>query len=252
MDHINSKIKVFSTSNYKVFKKVDGNRPLNKNKIQKIIKEIQSGNDILDEVPILVKESKGSLEVLDGQHRLDIAQQLKRPVHYIVHKSDMTLHNVAKVNSNVEKWKGIDFINCYTKAGNTNYKQLGEFHKKYGIGIGVTLVLMTFGTQKKDSGIGQLLQHEFETGIFQIKKYKEAVQLAEICKNFEAFQGWNGRGFIVAICKILQADKCDFDVLVKKFNTDTKALVNQANWQGYISNLQSIYNKGNSKIRHIV
>ena len=251
MDHTPSKIKVFATTNYKVFKKVDGNRPLNKTKIQRIIQEIKAGNDILDGVPILVKEVKNNLEVMDGQHRLDIAEQLKRPVHYIIHKQDMSLHNIAKVNSNVEKWKGTDFINCYTKAGNNNYKQVGEFHKKYGIAIGTCLALLTYGTQKHDGGSTTLTQ-DFETGVFQVKKYKEAVLLAEICKNFSAFKGWNGRGFVIAVCKILQANKCDFDVLVKKFNSDTNALLNQPNWQGYVSNLQNIYNKGNSKIRHIV
>jgi hypothetical protein len=246
MNHTPSKVKVYQTTDYKLFKLVDGNRSMNKNKIDRIIKEIKSGNDVLDESPILVNEIKNFLEIKDGQHRFEVAQQLKRPVHYIIKERNLSLYNVAKVNSNTEKWKASDFINCYAKAGNDNYKQLAKFHKAYGIAIGTCLTILTYGANKHDGSREDLIV-AFQQGTFVVKKYKEAVQFAEICKSFSAFSGWNGRGFIVAISKILQADKCDFDILLKKFNRDTTKLTNQSNWKGYVNNLEMIYNYDNSK-----
>ena len=251
MNHTISKIKVYTTNNYKVFKNVNGNRGLNKNKIDRIIKEIESGNDILDEVPILVTEKKTHLEVKDGQHRLQIAERLGRNVNYIIHKSDMSLYNLAKVNSNVEKWTGEDFINCYSAAGNENYITLGKFHKKYKIAIGTCLGMLTYGAARHEGG-SHILTSNFEQGVFEIKKYKEAVQLAEICKSFSAFTGWNSRGFVLAISKIIQANQCDFDILLKKYNRDHSKLTNQANWKGYVNNLELIYNIDNSKRRTII
>lgn len=252
MQHSPSKVKVFKTDNYKLFENVDGNRPLNKKKIQRIIDEINAGNDILDEVPVLVKEAGKKLQVLDGQHRVDICIQLQRPVHYIVHKQDMTLHNVAKVNSNVEKWTDQDFIRCYIKAGNNNYKKLKDFHDKYGIAVGLCLALLTNGSLKYDGGsAAEKSRLQFEQGLFEVKAQKEAVQLAELCKSFDAFKGWNGRPFIIAICKILAAEKAEFDVLVSKFADDPSKLGFHSNWKSYLTNLEEIYNKGNSKRRTI-
>ena len=248
--HIPSKVKVFETTNYKLFRRVEGNRGINKKKIQRIIKEIESGNDILDEAPVLVKEVNSHLDILDGQHRVEIAIQMKRPVHYIIHKENMTLHNVAKVNSNVEKWKAIDFINCYAKSGDDNYIKLGKFHKSYHVSVGVCLSLFTFGCVKHDGAVAELYL-QFEQGVFKIKKHKEAIQFTEICKSFSAFPGWNGRSFMIAISKILGADKCEMDVLLKKFNSDPTQLTYHSNWKGIINNLEQIYNKGNSKRRVI-
>ncbi len=251
MQHSPSKVKVYLTNEYKIFENVDGNRPLNKNKIQRIIDEIKAGNDILDEVPVLVKEVKNKLQVLDGQHRVDIARQLKRPVHYIIHKEQMTLHNVAKVNSNVEKWNGQNFIDAYVKCGNENYKKLDEFRKKYGFAIGPCLTLLHHGRLIADFGASAEVSRQFETGIFEVKKYKEACQLAEICKSFEAFNAWTSRNFIIAISRIVAANKCELDILLTKFNKNPKALLVQTTWRNYLTNLEEIYNAGNSKRRII-
>jgi hypothetical protein len=252
MQHTAAKTKVFQTTEYKRFTNIDGNRPLNKKKIQRIINEIKNGNDILDEVPVLVQENKTSLHVLDGQHRIEIAKQLKRPVHYIVHKQNMSLHNVAKVNSNVEKWKDQDFINAYAKTGNKNYTQLQEFYKTYGIAVGICLGLLHYGSMTNDGGAySEKERLAFEQGTFEVKKYKEAVQVAELCKSFSAYVSWNGRCFIIAICRILKADQCDFGVLLKKFSEDPSKLQHHTHWKKVITNLEEIYNKGNSKRRVI-
>jgi hypothetical protein len=252
MQHCKSKVTVYQSDNYGLFNLIDGNRTINKKKIERIIKEIKSGNDILDESPILVTESKNKLDIKDGQHRFIVSKEFTRPVHYIIKKKEMSLYNVAKVNSNTEKWKDQDYINCYTKAGNENYKLLAKFHKTYGIAVGTCLVLLTSGVQKNDTGLHDDLRANFEQGTFEVKKYKEAIQFAEICKSFSAFSGWNTRGFIVAITRILQAGQCDFDILLKKFNKDTSKLTKQPNWKGYINNLELIYNIDNSKRRTII
>lgn len=250
MNHTLSKVKVYQSDDYSLFKYLDGNRAINNKKIEKIIKEIESGNDILDEVPILVNDNKTHLEVLDGQHRLEVAKRLKRLVHYTIKKNKMSLYNVAKVNSNTEKWTAEDFINCYTKAGNENYVKIGNFYKKYKIGVGSILSLFTYGIQKHDGTIAELFI-AFEQGTFEVKKYKEAVQFAELCKSFSAFPNWNTRAFLIAISKIIRADKCEMDVLLKKFNEDPKQLTYHPDWKGVITNLEEIYNKGNSKRRVI-
>lgn len=250
MEHKLSKVKVYQSTEYKLFTMMAGNRDLNNKKIERIIREIESGNDILDEVPILVKEEGKKLRILEGQHRFKIAERLLRPVHYILHQQNMSLFSIAKINSNTEKWNPNDFINCYITAGNENYTKLQVFREKYTISIGVCLSMLKFGFAKHD-GSSEDLKREFETGIFEVKKLKEATQLAEVCKSFETFSQWNSRGFILAVNKILQANKCDFQLLLKKFLEDPARLQQQPNYKGYLTNLEEIYNRNNSKRRTI-
>jgi hypothetical protein len=252
MEHTKSKTIVYHSSDYKRFRMVDGNRAINKNKIARIIKEIKEGNDVLDESPILVTESRNSLEIKDGQHRFMVAQELKRPVHYILKGKDMSIFNVARVNSNTEKWKGMDFINAYSKSGNhtEDYKTLGKFHKEYGFAITACLILLAHGSLKSE-GSNESLTAQFQNGTFQVKKLKEARLFAELCKIFDKHPGWNGRGFTYAVSRIIACGQCDFDVLKKKFLRDPLKLTSHPNWKGYADNLQRIYNFDNSKQRVI-
>lgn len=250
MEHRKSNVIVYSTENYKLFRIIEGNRKISQKKIKNILADIESGNDILDKVPILVREERNHLAVLDGQHRLEVARQLKRPVHYIIHTHAMSLYGMARVNSNTEKWKWQDFINCYQKAGNPHYARLLQFHQKYKISIGICLKLLSAGSLL-DRGNEESLVTQFQRGDFIITKWKEAVQLVEICKRFEANDCWKTRSFIMAICKILEHNECDFDVLLKKFQQDPHRLKSHMNWKGYASNLQEIYNINNSKQRII-
>lgn len=251
MEHQKSKVLVHVTENYNLFRFLPGNRTTNPHKQDKIIQEIKTGNDILDESPILVSENDGKLDILDGQNRYEIAKKLRRPVHYIIKKKQMSMFNIARINSNVEKWTNKDFVNCYKVTGNPDYKKVAEFQQSYGIAIGVSLVLLTNGSIRSDSGYIGTLYEQFQTGVFKIKTWKEAVQIAEICKSFSAFRSWNSRSFVMAICKILENNGCDFDILLRKFQRDTTRLKYQPNWKAYAANLEEIYNIDNSKRRQI-
>lgn len=251
MKHKASQIIVYETDDYGRFQLIKGNRKTNEIKQKRIMNEIEHGNDILDEDPILVTVNGEKLEIKDGQNRFQICKKLGRPVHYIIKKQAMSLYNLAKINSNQEKWTSQNFIDCYAAAGNENYVQLGKFHKKYGFAIGSCLILLTYGLQKNDGGADEL-KIAFESGSFEVKKWKDAVHFAEICKQFSEFPAWTGRGFIVAMTRILQSNVCEMDRLVAKFNKNPGALTVQPNWKGYISKLQEIYNKDNSTIRPIV
>jgi hypothetical protein len=253
MEHQKSKVIVYSTTDYKRFRFIEGNRETetakSKSKRARILSEIKAGNDILDESPILVNESKSHLDIKDGQNRFLIAKSLGRPVHYIIKNKEMSLYNLAKINTNVEKWSSGDYINCYIKAGNENYKLIQKFQKKYGIAIGLTLSLLTNGIEKaNDSGHdAEVLIPKFQQGNFEVKKYKDACMIAELCMSFQGFSQWFSRPFVIAIMKIMQAGKCDFQRMMSKFNRDPKRLQTQRNWKEYVTNLEQIYNLDNAK-----
>ncbi|MEO6610719.1 MAG: ParB N-terminal domain-containing protein [Chitinophagaceae bacterium] len=253
MKHTESDVKVFVTTDYKIFNRIRGNRSLNMQKVKKIVRDIKNENDLLADFPILVTPPGGGikLDVTDGQHRLEAAIQTKKPVYYIVRKEELSLEKMARFNSLQEKWKPKDFINCYIEKGIADYKKLSAFIEDYGVPVSVALNLLYFGVTGGDTGAGEDVSEMFRRGDFRVKHMKQAVEIIEECKKFGEFTGWNTRPFIVTISKILGADQCDLDELVEKFKAEPRQLQRHGNSKAYLTNLEQIYNKGYHKRRTI-
>jgi len=251
MKHSESEIKVYVTTDFKLFARIKGNRSLNKLKIKKIVRDIKNGNNLLPDFPILVSNGELKLQVIDGQHRLEAAVETKKPVYFIIRKEQLELHKMARFNSLQEKWKPADFINCYIEKGISDYKKLDEFVQHYRVPISVALNLLYYGVTGEDSGAKEDIIEMFRRGEFKVKHNKQATEIIEECKKFELFDGWNTRPFIVTISKVLAADLCDFKELVEKFNADPRQLQKHSNTKAYMNNLEQIYNKGYHKRRTI-
>jgi hypothetical protein len=225
---------------------IKGNRSLDEVKIKKIIKEIESGNDMLMYYPIQVRVVNDKLEIFDGQHRFFICKRLKRPVHYIIINEVKSMADIAKVNSNVAKWNRQNFIDCYIQNGNSHYKKLQTFLDEYKISIGTSLRLLTHGNPGSE-GSSIELSEAFENGSFQVKVWDQAVSFADECRLFDVSPFWLDRSFIIALYRIKQAGLIpinDLAAAVKKF---PEMLEKQVNYKSYILNLEQIINKNKQK-----
>jgi hypothetical protein len=242
IQHKESTVMVYFSTDYGLFKMIAGNRDLNEGKINRIMKDINEGIDVLKYYPIQVKENSGRLEIIDGQHRFFIAKKLGRAVYYIVMKEDRSLFDIAKINSNTEKWKTRDFINCYVNLDNPHYKELDAFMVKYGLSATLSVRLLEEGEVGYGSG-GSLALENFQRGKFEVRFRDEATQLADVCYMFNDFKHARSANFFQAIHKIMKANKIDIWDLVKKFNAYKDDLQHQGSWKDYVSNLETIYNK---------
>lgn len=246
MHHQESSVKVYATNNYSVFRMINGNRDLDDRKIKRIIKEIEAGNDMLQYYPIPVKEVGERLDILDGQNRFYIDKKLKRPVYYILVAEEKSMLEIAKVNSNVEKWKPKDFINCYVQLGNENYEILKQFLDKYDISLSVSLIMLSTGEPGTESAHNSI-NDSFRSGTFEVKKLTEATQLAEECRFFKSFPNWRSRAFVIAIYRIKKANLISLEDLVAAYKKRPEMLTEQANYKAYVNTLEQIVNVGKQK-----
>lgn len=244
--HNTSTVIVFQSIEYKNFIMINGNRSLNDGKIKKIIHEIENGNDMLMYYPIQVRLDKEKLEILDGQHRFFICKKLKRPVHYILISENKTMADIAKINSNVEKWKSQDFINCYIQNNNTHYKKLQSFIDAYKMSVGTSLRLLTSGNPGTE-GSSNEISDRFEKGSFEVLTWDAAVQFAEECKLFNVTPHWLDRSFIIAIYRIKEAAHVNIHDLATAVRKYPDLLEKQINYKSYILNLEQIINKNKQK-----
>ena len=242
LTHHPSAVAVFQTTEYNNFSFVNGNRPLNQTKIKKIKKEIESGNDMLQYYPVQVRVENDKLLILDGQHRFFICTELKRPVYYILVHEAKSMHDIARVNSNTEKWKAFNFINCYQLNGNENYKVIRQFIDEFGFSLGLNL--LKNGNPGSVTGGQADLMNEFENGEFIVKEYDAAVEFGNKCKQFSAFKNWRSRDFLIAISRILIARKIPFEEVVAAYKKTPDELKGQVHFKNYIINLEAIINSG--------
>lgn len=238
MDHVESSVKVYFTTNYTIFKAIKGNRLLNESKINRIITDIKSGLDMLKYYPIVVDEQ---MNVIDGQHRLFIAKKLKVNVYYIISKK-IQLNEIAKVNSNTEKWNNEDFINCYIVNGSKDYQKLRDFKEQYGFPLSVCQNLLMFGDAGGDGG-KEDMKEVFQQGKFKATHEQKAKELAERVLLFKNFPHHRSRTFIVAINKVITIGKCEIEEIAEKYaQQDASALKQQANYKGYLTSLEEVLN----------
>ncbi len=244
--HAEANVKIYFTRDYSRFKAISGNRLLNENKLKRMMSDIQSGLDMLRFCPIIVDKD---MNVIDGQHRLWVSKKLKSNVWYVI-MDKLTLHEIARINSNQERWKAKDFIHCYSSNGLKDYDVLNEFLEKYNWPLSIAVSVMSTG-KTHDGGAGGKPKEKFERGEFKAKHIAEANKLAEAVNLFSAFPSHKTRPFIDAICKIIEAKKCDFNTLVEKFKSSVDMLTTSNNVKGYLTELEAIYNKGSHKRKTI-
>src|SRR5690348_13876868 len=115
---------ILKTSNYAMFKLADTNRKVKKSHVELLKKAIRKKN-LLHLNPIIVDQDSN---VIDGQHRLTAARELKLPIFYMI-DNEINDSDIASLNSNKSNWQPLDYINYYARKGNNNYKQLSAFIK---------------------------------------------------------------------------------------------------------------------------
>ena len=243
MLHTPSEVIVHFSHDYERFEFIHGNRVLNKDKIKKIIREIESGNDMLKYYPIQVKESEnGKLQIIDGQHRFTICKELKRCIYYINVREEKSIVDIAKVNSNVEKWKPADFLESYISSANQDYVALKNFIKEYPFNIGYATSLLMNGDSTSNNNKNAISL--FQSGQFKVNFLAYATKVGECCNLFKPSQISFQRAFTDAIQKIINCGLVPIEDLAERVTAKIELLTDQGNYKNYIYKLEEIYNMG--------
>lgn len=165
---------VKTTTDHSIFKYVRGNRKICRGHFLNLKKSIESQND-LPSHPILVTED---MEVIDGQHRLEVAKSLSLPIFYIVKKNnDISL--IPLLNAVQKQWLLEDFLNFYCEVEkNPHYLSLRQKLKEYGLNFtpmfGIIIDHLNFQHARNAFKMGK-----FEWTEKEEKKLKDAMTFKE-------------------------------------------------------------------------
>ena len=225
---------VHTTTDYFFFKSIDGNRNKNLLHINRI-KESMSRNYLF--TAIIVNEKH---EIIDGQHRFDVIQELKLPLNYIV-CTGYGINEVHILNQNSKTWNSDDYLDGYCNLGYPDYLKYKEFKDTYELGHTECQVLLSGIT--RGGGKRSMDAHVFFSGNFKIKNYNNACSIAEKILMIEPFyEGAKRRSFVMAMFTLLKNKEFEFTELIQKLKLQPTALVDCGRSEQYISLIEEIYN----------
>lgn len=158
------------TFNYDLFKKHPLNREIKQSNLKSLIKSFEQIN-MLAFNPIIVNPN---MEILDGQHRLEVAKQLNLEVYYIVCPVDFK--NCIYLLQTQKTWELEDYLEFYVKQNNENYIKLKTFVEKNNLSIDLSCKILS-----KDAGKGLKIV-DFKSGKFVFPK--DLSKTNEIIKDY--------------------------------------------------------------------
>jgi hypothetical protein len=239
-------MKILQTKDYSLFSTINGNRNINRKKVEQLTDDVKSGFNMLPYCPIIVKEIDGLLRIIDGQHRFETSVACEEPVYYLI-KNDFTLQQIARLNSRGQKWTINDFLNCCSRLGIQDYVVLGEISREFKISIStISGLLMKNNVKVK-------CKEEFESGEFKanhIESTKDLLRLTD--ELFGQYRFSKDRYLIGAVQAILNAGKCDFEVLKDKIKQNPNGMDKQGDLKNYIYNIERVYNYKNRDRQTII
>lgn len=242
-------MEIQQSTNYDQFVTITGNRKINHKKVQKIVEDVKSGFNMLPYCPIIVvKQDKlgGAFGIIDGQHRYESSKKAGEPVYYLEH-NDITLKQIAQLNSRGEKWTTYDFLNCYINIGVEDYQQIKLIIEEFKIPIKVACDLLMFGESLARS------TEVFQNGNFECKYFEQTRELLLLTEDvFNRYAFSRDRYLIGAVKKIKEKGLCDFEVLKGKIKQAPNMMDACTTVKSYCYAIERVYNFKNQKREVII
>ncbi len=233
-----------STTEYDMFKKHPSNCEMKEMHVQRLMDSISIHN-MLSLRPIMVNSS---MQVLDGQHRLESAKRLGVPIFYQVSQAAVDA-DIILLNVNQKKWFNEDYLNFYCTQGHVEYVKLKEFLKKNSLGLGSFLNFNSEGGHKRAG-----MSNTFRGGNFifpDAEKTKRFLSINENTKhvvefikerNSSAHACLKSAHFLRALFTFLSLKSVGFQEFIDKLEMKVDSVGPRAGTGGYYQMLGEIYN----------
>lgn len=226
-------VTIQSTTDYSLFSDITSNREVDKRHVNTLKRAIQEVN-LLHLNPLIVTSS---MQIIDGQHRLEAARSLELPVYYIV-DDQVSKKNIAGINSNQKHWSMLDYVNYFAVEKVPEYLVLSEFICTYpNIPISTLLQLLSStGSRDRDG---------FKNGKIDVQNKDHARVVLEYVQSIRnvGIELAYDRQFILAIKDAFLVEEFNADHFLDRLKEYRAELYKCAKKIQYLQIIESIYNK---------
>ena len=238
---------VYTTTDYSVFKSLNGNRNVNKLHVRRLRESFKNAYLLS---PIIVNEN---YEIIDGQHRYAAAKELHKPINYIV-CTEYGLKEVQILNTNMKNWGKMDYLAAYCDLGYPEYLKFRNFMRRFkDFPIAACEALLTNRATDRHSRktkeladinkAGSYSVRYFEEGDLRIIDYDLAVEKAEkIMMVKPYYDGYNRRIFVFAMMGMFKHENYNHSKFIAKLSANPTSLQHCSNVTQYKLLIEDIYN----------
>lgn len=228
---------IMVTENYDMFKKIGGNRKINKANYAKIVKSMKEEQLI---IPIVVNER---YEIIDGQHRYTACKDLGKPIYFYMVRG-YGLEQVKRANIASSNWKKENYLDMFVAEGNEVYKEFEEIKERYDLNISNLLKIFAIVQEKQSARVG----YEFENGTFTLDGKMEVLRFLTALEDFNFFKFYKSNNFLIAFTRLYFKSEYDHDKMKTKLITHRNSLEKRSTSDEYLVLLcNRIYSFGVTK-----
>lgn len=186
--------------------------------------------------PILVRRSGDKLKVIDGQHRLVVAQELGLQLMYIeTDRDDIVISECAAGQS---PWNIRDYVASNAARGNKHYQELLAFADEHSMPLARCATLLR--GRVGDGGIGGAAVQD---GNFVVKDRVFAERVATIVKVVAQFSKFaRSSNSVAAIARFVRVPQFSDEQLMKRIAAHPHMLKNQPTLEAFSDMYEAIYN----------
>ena len=228
---------IMMTENYDMFKKIGGNRKLNKTNYAKIVKSMKEEQLI---IPIVVNER---YEIIDGQNRFQACEDLGKPVYFYMVRG-YGLEQVKRANIASSNWKKENYLDMFVAENNETYKEFEEIKERYDLNISNLLKIFAIVQEKQLARVG----YEFENGTFTLDGKMQVLNFLMALEDFNFFKFYKTTHFITAFSRLYFKQEYEHDRMRSKLITHRGSLEKRSTSDEYLVLLCNIiYSFGATK-----
>ena len=240
--------RVYRTEDHAQFGYFEGNRAIIEAHVRNLMESLAEQQI---PSPIIVDEL---YRVADGQNRLEACKRLDFPVYYII-VPGLTLEDVKRMNSNTKAWSWQENMQSFIDLGVEDYATYKEFYESYELNHTECMQLLIGHTSlRKGSKKGKkTMAKTFADGQFVILQHGKAIKQANmITKVKPYFESYTHGHFVRALVHLFNKKQglFSFSKFLKKLAKRTTKLEHHTTRNGYLGNIEAIYNHGSrNKVR---
>jgi hypothetical protein len=227
--------KIQSTTDYDAFKFIIANRDQSRGHVENLKKGFEERGNLTQVQPILVNEN---MEVIDGQHRLVAAREMKVPVYYTVYPG-LRIGDARSLNILHRSWTTDDYARSYALAGDTNYQRYLNVLEDFGFNHSITLTALN----NNDKGAFKLFR-EGEFTMTQAQETAGRAKLEALQRVSEYVPFTSQIYFAKAYMGILDIPGFDERHMLRKLGTHESRIHRMGSVDDYKRMLEEIYNHG--------
>jgi hypothetical protein len=231
--------KISVTKDYRLFERSPDNRPTDVKRRKKLRDSMKSYGWLTCFPLVAVRNGDKHLIVKDGQHRLELAEELGLVVPWIEHANDF---DVAKTAAGQKPWVLKDYAMCFAGKGMKHYQDGLDFAEQHKLPVGIAFALLA-GTTSYGN-----IEPDFVAGKFKPKDRKWADDVAAVYSQIAALATClRNQNFISACMAVCRVEGFDGKRLVHNAKRCREKLVAYSTRDAYLDMLETVYNYGRQK-----